>query len=195
MTEDKWDIQVDSKLKHQYLVTHYALPYMMEQKFGRIINCASVAFQGLMGMSAYSAASNGIIAFTKAIAQDLDEYGITANVFSPQARARSFINTLITYREQGIPADLIEEGAPVAMKRLATVFAPFLTYLASDEAKGITGQHFELQADGLIGLWSDPELASRITKEEGDWTIEEIRDQIGNLMSRKAQVSTSIPLK
>jgi 3-oxoacyl-[acyl-carrier protein] reductase len=195
MTEDKWDVQVNSKLKHQYVMTHYALPYMMKQKYGRVINCASVAFQGLMGMSAYSAASNGIIAYTKAIAQDLEEYGITANVFSPQARARSFINTLITFREQGVPADVIEEGAPAAMKRLATVFAPFLTYLASEEAGGITGQHFELQADGLIGLWSDPVLVSEIKKEEGDWTIDEIRAQIGTLTAKKASGQSTIPLR
>jgi 3-oxoacyl-[acyl-carrier protein] reductase len=195
MTEDKWDVQVDSKLKHQYLMTRYALPYMMEQKYGRIINCASVAFQGLMGMSAYSAASNGIIAFTKAIAQDLSDYGITANVFSPQAKARSFINTLATFREQGVPAEVIEQGAPAAMKRLATVFAPFLTWLASEEASGITGQHFELQADGLIGVWSDPVLAAKIMKEEGDWTIDEIRAQINSLLKGKATGQSRIPLK
>lgn len=195
MTEDKWDIQVDSKLKHQYLMTHYALPYMMEQKHGRIINCASNAFQGLMGMSAYSAASNGIIAYTKAIAQDLAEYGITANVFSPLARARSFVNTVITYKEQGVPAEVIESGAPAAMKHLATVFAPFLTYLASEEASGITGQHFELDASGLIGVWSDPQLGSTITKEEGDWTIDEIRAQVGSLLANKAEGQTAIPLK
>jgi 3-oxoacyl-[acyl-carrier protein] reductase len=195
MPEDKWDVQVDSKLKHQYVLTHYALPYMLEQKFGRIINCASVAFQGIMGMSAYSAASNGAIAFTKAISQDLVDYGITANIFSPQARARSFINTLATFREQGVPAEVIEEGAPAAMKRLATVFAPFITYLASDEAGSITGRHFELQADGLIGLWSDPEVISSIMKEEGDWTIDEIRAQIGTLLGTTAGFTSSIPLK
>jgi 3-oxoacyl-[acyl-carrier protein] reductase len=195
MTEDKWDVVLNSKLKHQYMLAHYALPYMIEQKFGRFIGCASVAFQGLMGMSAYSAASNGAIAFTKAIAQDLSDYGITANIFSPQARARSFINTLATYREQGVPADVIEEGAPAAMKRLATVFAPFITYLASDEAGSITGQHFELQADGLIGLWSDPELVRSIMKEEGDWTIDEIRARIGELMGDKTLAASTIPLK
>jgi 3-oxoacyl-[acyl-carrier protein] reductase len=195
MTEDKWDVQVDSKLKHQYVMTHFALPYMMEQKYGRIINCASVAFQGLMGMSAYSAASNGIIAFTKAIAQDLADYGITANVFSPQAKARSFINTLATLREQGVPPEVIEEGAPAAMKRLATVFAPFITYLASEEASGITGRHFELQADGLIGVWSDPVLTTKIMKEEGDWTIDEIRAQIGSLLKSGALAGTTLPLK
>ena len=195
MTEDKWDVQVNSKLKHQYVMAHYALPYMMEQKYGRIINCASDAFQGIMGLSAYSAASNGIIAFTKSISQDLASYGITANVFSPLAKARSFINTLAVFREQGVPAEVIEEGAPAGMKRLATVFAPFITYLASPEAANITGQHFELQADGLIGLWSTPELVSSITKEEGDWTIDEIRAQIAGLLKGATKDRTTIPLK
>ena len=151
--------------------------------------------QGLMGMSAYSAASNGIIAFTKSIAQDLASYGITANVFSPLAKARSFINTLATFREQGVPAELIEEGAPASMKRLATVFAPFITYLASPEAANITGQHFELQADGLIGLWSDPQLVSSIMKEDGDWTIDEIRAQIDDLLKGATKAHSPIPLK
>jgi len=195
MTEDKWDVQVDSKLKHQYVMTHYALPYMIEQKYGRIINCASDAFQGLMGMSAYSAASNGIIAFTKSIAADLVSYSITVNVFSPLAKARSFLNTLATFREQGVPVEVIEEGAPAAMKRLATVFAPFITYLASPEAANITGQHFELQADGLIGMWSDPEIVSSISKDEGDWTIKEIRKQIDGLLKGATKAHTTIPLK
>ncbi len=195
MSEDKWDIQIDSKLKHQYLMTYYAVPYMKKQGYGRIINCASDAFQGLMGMSAYGAASNGTIAFTKAVAQDLAAYGITANVFSPLALARSFVNTMITYREQGVPMEVVEAGAPKSMKRLAKVFTPFLAYLASEEAGNITGQHFNLQADGEIALWSDPEMISSIKKEEGDWTIDEIRSQIDTLMTQEAKVDTAIPLK
>jgi NAD(P)-dependent dehydrogenase (short-subunit alcohol dehydrogenase family) len=196
MTEDKWDVQVDSKLKAQYMMIRAALPYMIEQSYGRIITCTSPAFQGLMGMCSYSAASAGIAAFTKAIAQDLSEYNITANAFAPTALARSFINLLITYKRQGIPTEIIEEGAPPAMRHLATVFAPFLAYLASEEAGSITGRHFELEADGLIGLWSEPEVVAEIRKEVGsDWTIDEIRAQIGGLLGGKEPMKTSIPLK
>ncbi len=194
-TEERWDVQIDSKLKHQYLMTYYAVPYMKKQGYGRIINCASDAFQGLMGMCAYSAASNGTVAFTKSIAQDLAQYGITANVFSPLALARSFVNTLITYREQGVPIEVVEAGAPKSMKHLAKVFTPFLAYLSSEEAAGINGQHFNLQADGEIAIWTDPKMLPGIKKEEGDWTIEEIRSQIGQLLEQLEKVDTAIPLK
>jgi 3-oxoacyl-[acyl-carrier protein] reductase len=195
MAEDKWDVQVDSKLKAQYMMVRAALPYMIDQNYGRIITCASKAFQGLMGMCSYSAASAGITSFTKAIAQDLSEYNITVNCFSPTALARSFINTLITYERQGVPVEAIREGAPDAMKYLATVFAPFLAYLGSEEAGNITSRHFDVGADGVIGLYNEPEIISEISTEVGkDWTIDEIRGQIGNLLAGNRPFS-SIPLK
>jgi hypothetical protein len=102
---------------------------------------------------------------------------------------------LCKFRLQGVPASVVEEGSPPAMKRLATVFAPFFTYLASPEAGHITGQHFEVEASGLIGIWSDPTIVSKMVKEEGDWTIDEIRAQIDGLLKGAQGTHSSIPLK
>ncbi len=195
MPEEMWDRVVVSKLKGAYNMIHNALPYMKEQKFGRIMNASSNAFVGLMGMSAYAAASAGIIALTKAAAQDVAEFGdITINAYTPLARTRSWYNMLTVYRIQGVSTEDIEAGAPAAMTKTADVFAPMFAYLASDEAAGITGYLFHLGADGEIGIWSDAEMNRSIKKEEGVWTIEELRAMVPGLVSGVGTVQTTLRL-
>lgn len=195
MPEEMWDRVVVSKLKGAYNMIHCALPYMKEQRFGRIMNASSNAFIGLMGMSAYSAAAAGIVALTKAAAQDVIEFGdITVNAYTPLAKTRSWYNMLTVYRTQGIATEDIEAGAPAAMTRTADVFAPMFAYLASDEAAGITGYLFQLGADGEIGIWSDSEINRNIMKEEGIWTIEELRAQVPGLVSGAGVVQTTLEL-
>jgi 3-oxoacyl-[acyl-carrier protein] reductase len=195
MPEDLWDMVVVSKLKGAYNMIHNALPYMKAQKFGRIMNASSNAFVGLMGMAAYSAAAAGIVGLTKAAAQDVTEFGdITINAYTPLARTRSWMNMLTVYRTQGVASEDIEAGAPAAMTRTADVFAPMFAYLASDEAAGITGYLFQLGADGEIGIWSDSEVNRNILKEEGAWTIEELRAKVPALMSGATTIQTTIEL-
>ena len=111
---------------------------MKKQQFGRIFNASSNAHIGLMGMAAYSAAAAGTIALTKAVAQDVSEFGdITVNAYTPLAATRSWYNMLTTYRTQGLPVDVIEDGAPAAMKKTAEVFTSFFSFLSTKEASGV----------------------------------------------------------
>jgi len=196
LPEEMWDRVVVSKLKGAYNLIHNALPYMKEQQFGRIFNASSDAHIGLMGMSAYSSAAAGIIALTKAVAQDVMEFGdITVNAYTPLAATRAWYNMLTTYRLQGIPVDAIEEGAPAAMRKTADVFTSIFAFLSSEEASGITGYAFHMGADGEIGIWSDPGIDRNIIKEDGSWTIEELRAQIPGLVSGAGTVKTTLELK
>ena len=195
MTEKEWHILVDTKLNGSYYMTQHALPYMLEQKYGRFLNASSIGFLGLQGMSAYGAACAGIWSFTRAAAQDLLGTGITVNSYTPNARTRSWISMLATYRSQGVPADAIEEGAPDAMKYTADIFAPFFAYLSSPLADDITGMQFETGADGQIGLWSDPEIHKDIRNELGvPWTLEQLKEQVPELITRTVENNTSIEL-
>jgi len=195
LPEEMWDRVVDSKLKGAYNLIHNALPYMKEQQFGRIFNASSNAHIGLMGMSAYSSAAAGIIALTKAVAQDVAEFGdITVNAYTPLAATRSWYNMLTTYRTQGLPVEVIEDGAPAAMKKTADVFTSIFAFLSSEEASGITGYAFHLGADGEIGIWSDPDIDRNIFKEDGNWTVEELRAQIPVLLSGAGIAKTTLEL-
>lgn len=196
MDETQWDVNIVSKLRGTFNLMHCALPYMKEQKYGRILNAASDAFQGLQGMAAYGAANAGVVALSKAAAKDVAKYGITVNAYTPLAKTRSWYNTLVKYRVQGVPQEAIEVGAPAAMKNTADIMVPFLAYLSSDMAGDISGILFRLAADGTIGVWSDSEITREIQKDNGAWTMEELADMVPNrLMKDVTTVQTNIPLK
>ncbi len=178
MDEDLWDTCVVSKLKGAFNLMHHSLPYMKEQRFGRILNSSSDAFLGLQGYAAYGAANAGLVALTKASAKDVAEYGITVNAYTPLAKTRAWHNAAATYRLQGVPKEVIETMAPAAMKKTADVMVPFLAYLASNSAANISGYLFKLAADGEIGLWSDSTIISQIKKDDGAWTLAELEKRI-----------------
>jgi len=195
MTEKEWHTVVGSKLDSAFYMTHHALPYMLEQKYGRIMNASSTGFLGLQGLSAYGAACAGMWAFTRSIAQDLEDTGITVNSYTPNAKTRSWLSMQATYRTQGVPDDVLEEMAPESMKYTADIFSAFFAYLASPEAGNISGYQFETGADGQIGIWSDPEIFKDIYNEIGKpWTMEQLKKQVPELMSRTSSQKTSIDL-
>ena len=86
MTEEEWDSVVDVCLKGTFICSHFAVPYMREQKWGRIINVTSASgLKGNFGQSNYSAAKAGIVGLTKTMAKELGRYGIRVNCISPRA--------------------------------------------------------------------------------------------------------------
>lgn len=92
MPEDDWHRVLDITLSGFYNVTQPLLPAMQLHKFGRIVNMASVSgLKGLPGQTNYSAAKGGIIAATKALAQEVARRGITVNAVAP-----GFIKTDMT---------------------------------------------------------------------------------------------------
>ena len=178
MDEELWDISVTSKLKGAFNMMHHALPRMKEQGFGRIMNSSSDAFLGLPGLAAYGAANAGVVALTKAVAQDIAGLGITVNAYTPLAKTRAWLNAAANYRLQGIPLEAVEAGIPAAMKQTPEGMVPFLAYLGSDEAGDVTGQLFRLAADGEIGLWQDARVVKSIVTADGAWSIDELRARV-----------------
>ena len=84
MTEDDWAEVISVNLNGTFYCTSAAVPAMMNQKFGRIINISSVVGQsGSFGQANYSASKGGIIAFTKTLALELARHNITANAIAP----------------------------------------------------------------------------------------------------------------
>ncbi|MBV53260.1 MAG: 3-oxoacyl-ACP reductase [Coxiellaceae bacterium] len=135
MREEQWDAVIDANLNSLYRVTKLALKGMLRQRWGRIINIASVVAQmGNPGQANYCAAKAGMLGFTKSLALEMASYGITVNAVAP-----GFINTQMTQ-------DLTEEQqaavlSQVPMKSIGAVedIAYAVRFLASDESKYMTG--------------------------------------------------------
>ena len=178
MTPEQWDVCIDSKLNGTFYLMYYALPYMIEQHYGRIVNVSSQGFYGLEGMAAYSAACCGIWAFTKAAAQDLIDYNITVNAYTPLAATRSWFNMLAEYREEGIDPEDIEEGSPDGMKTAPDWMVPAIAYLASEEFT-TTGIMCKIEANGDLALYTDPEEYNNcgldLVARKSAYTFDELR--------------------
>jgi ketoreductase len=143
----KWYDVIDTNLNGMYLVTKTVLRHMPDHSAGRVINISSVLGKfGVPGYTAYCTAKHGMIGFTRALALEIVSRGITVNTICPgwvdTEMASLGINE--TAALQGITAEEFKAQAVAAVpiKRFldADEVAEFVCYIASDAAKGITGQ-------------------------------------------------------
>jgi acetoacetyl-CoA reductase/3-oxoacyl-[acyl-carrier protein] reductase len=141
MTDDDWADVINVNLNGTFYCTSAALPAMMNQRFGRIINISSVVGQtGAFGQANYSASKGGIIAFTKTLALEMAKFNITANSIAPGYTSTEMV--------EAIPEDVAAQlKARIPLGRFATPeeVAKAAGFLAAD-ADYITGQ--ELNVNG-----------------------------------------------
>jgi 3-oxoacyl-[acyl-carrier protein] reductase len=181
MTEEMWDRVTTVKPKGYFNTMRHAVPYMIKQKWGRILNCTSKAFWGdIIKHAEYCAANAGVVGLTMAAAVELRKRGITCNCFSPFALTRASYE-LDTYTDAVSEEDsqwvLGKSSFPVEITPRPEYVAPFVCYLASDAAKDISGSIFNLGGNG-VGMYSAPVISRSITKfGEGPWTQDELRQQ------------------
>jgi 3-oxoacyl-[acyl-carrier protein] reductase len=178
MTEELWDHVTLTKPKGYFNCIRHAVPFMMKQRWGRILNCTSRAFLGdVLKHAQYCAANAGVVGLTRAVAKELHQYGITCNAFSPFARTRAAFE-LTAYdkavTETESPWMDRKYAFPLENTPSADDLAPFIIYLASDEAAEINGAVFSV-AGSSIGVYSEPKISKTLTKCGGRWTIDEIR--------------------
>ena len=144
---ETWERLVRIMLFGAFYLTRAALPHMYRKGWGRIVNIASV--HGLVASpykSAYVAAKHGLVGFTKAVALEAAEKGVTVNAICP-----SYVRTPLVEKQiadqakvHGISEDAVIRDimlAPAALKRLLepSEVAAYVRFLCSDEAAGITG--------------------------------------------------------
>jgi 3-oxoacyl-[acyl-carrier protein] reductase len=134
LNDDDWDKALDSNLKGQFLCAQAAAKAMIKNKWGRIINIASISSgigSGFPLMSHYTASKGGVIGLTKALAMELAAYDINVNAICPGAIDTGLIPPEMTKRMIArIPKGRL--GRPEEVASLAV-------FLASEEAEYITG--------------------------------------------------------
>lgn len=107
MGDDDWAEVINTNLNGTYYCTSAALPSMIAQKFGRIINVASFVGQaGNFGQANYAASKGGIIAFTKVVALESAKYNITANVIAPGFTSTDMLGAVPPEMQEQIKAKI-----------------------------------------------------------------------------------------
>ena len=144
---DKWNLLLAINLTAVFYASQLALPFMLEQKYGRIINISSV--HGLVASknkAPYVASKHGVVGLTKAIALETAGTGVTCNCINPGWVKTLLVEEQIKARaqEQGIDipkaeVSLLEEKQPSKQFVLAQDLAKTAMFLCSDAANQITG--------------------------------------------------------
>ncbi|MHB9035133.1 MAG: 3-oxoacyl-[acyl-carrier-protein] reductase [Armatimonadota bacterium] len=136
MSEQEWDMVLDTNLKGVFNCSKAIAKLMMRQRSGKIVNMASVmGIMGNAGQANYSASKGGVIALTKTTAKELGSRGVNVNAVAP-----GFIQTVMT---EEMPDDAKEGIAQqIPLKRLGTPedVAEVVLFLCSPASSYITGQ-------------------------------------------------------
>lgn len=140
MTDAQWDETLTVNLKAYYWMTKAAVPEMVKNNWGRIINISSIASGGVAvgfaGISNYCASKGGVVAFTESLADELAPMGITVNSIGP-----GVIETEMTQSIKDNPQQADGMKLRIPLKRFGKPeeIAAAVVYLASDEAAYTTG--------------------------------------------------------
>ena len=145
--EEEWDRVIGVHLKGTYLCTKFASTLMVEQRYGVIINIASIcAFRPLVGQSSYAAAKAAVVTLTKSMAKEFGRWNIRANCIAPgyiksdlmdkfaKSQEDKRMSTQIPLRQVGTPEDV----------------ADLALFLASNRSKYITGE--TIRIDGGLSI-------------------------------------------
>jgi 3-oxoacyl-[acyl-carrier protein] reductase len=157
MTPKQWDETLDANLKSAFLCSHFALPPMLRQRYGRIVSIASgLGVRGAARSSAYAASKAGLMAFSTPLSQEVFDQGVTVNCIAPGITETPLMRKANTPEE--IQTAVARSGRPLGQPD--DVVAPFL-FLISDGAQTISG----------VTLWMrNPRRHHRVSEKVGGAT-------------------------
>jgi 3-oxoacyl-[acyl-carrier protein] reductase len=142
MTEDDWDTVLGVHLRGSFLMSRAAQKHMVDQRFGRIINLSSSSALGNRGQANYSAAKAGLQGFTKTLAIELGQFGVTVNAIAPGFIVTDM--TAATAARLGMDFTDFQNAAvariPVRRVGQPADIAHTVSFLASDGAGFVSGQ-------------------------------------------------------
>ncbi len=147
MSDEDWDAVLNVNLKSVFLCTRAVLRQMLKQRWGRIISISSiVGIVGNPGQANYASAKAGIIGFTRTIAKEVGSRGITVNAIAP-----GFIDTKMTQQLEENQRQELMRRIPLGCLGSPRDVAEAVAFLASEEARYITGQVLGVDG-GMVGV-------------------------------------------
>jgi len=147
MSEEDWDKVININLKSVFLCSRAVLRHMTRQRWGRIINISSiVGIVGNPGQANYASAKAGIIGFTRTIAKEVASRSITVNAIAP-----GFIDTQMTQQLEESQRQELQRRIPLGYLGTPRDVAEAVAFLASEEARYITGHVLNVDG-GMLGV-------------------------------------------
>jgi NAD(P)-dependent dehydrogenase (short-subunit alcohol dehydrogenase family) len=174
---------LDAHLGTTFETCRAAAPKMVDQRGGSIINTSSFAFLGDYGGTGYPAGKGGVNGLTMAIAADLKEHGVRANVVCPGAKTRlstgsAYEAHIVELKRRGL---LDEASTQAALDAPPPEYvAPTYAYLAGDLAKDVTGYIF-IAAGGFVGRFDRQTpsiLGYRDHHDSPPWSVDQIHSLV-----------------
>ncbi|AEA24044.1 3-oxoacyl-(acyl-carrier-protein) reductase [Pseudonocardia dioxanivorans CB1190] len=142
MTETNWDAVVDVHLKGSFLMSRAVQGFMVQARWGRIVNLSSTSALGKRGQANYAAAKAGVQGFTKALALELGRFGITVNCVAPGFVVTDM--TRATAQRLGVPwTDYLAQRVaelPVGRAGQGEDIAHAVSYFVDERSGFVSGQ-------------------------------------------------------
>jgi NAD(P)-dependent dehydrogenase (short-subunit alcohol dehydrogenase family) len=178
---DAWEQTLRVNLFGPFYTSRAALPHMIKQRWGRIINAGSYAGLGWMGGSGYSTAKSGLFGMSRAMAADYGPYGITVNVYNPEAMTTMNDDLIVPFdqviqhwvnrgfRTQAEAEYIKGNGGPEGI-------SPWIAYLCSDAADYINGEVFAVESRriALVAPPDETRVLFRDFGKNGPWSLDEL---------------------
>lgn len=148
LSEELWDKTLDVNLKGTWSVCRAAVPFMKEQRFGRIVIVSSTAGQrGEAYVSNYAASKGGQISFTKSLAPELAAFGINVNCVAPGWVATEMTEEALADREE---LETIVKAIPLGRVATPEEIAGPIVFLCSSLANHITGEVLNVNGGSVL---------------------------------------------
>ncbi len=176
LTEEQWNLVIDSHLKGTYALIKFAVPVFRNQRSGVIINTGSESGLGHPFNSAYAAAKEGIAGLTRSLARELGRFGIRCNMIRPRAATPGGPEFMEMYQKwmpiaQALgPYWLGERGHVRTGEMNPERVAALVVWLCTDAAVNVNGRGFYVAGEE-VGLWSEPQLVRCMTRP-GGWNLD-----------------------